>query len=73
MTIKVLLLTPSPVFEAMCKLADGRKRSVKVNRDQLNLLVMDYQKMLNTLRGSSTFKVEHPQVKRQRPQLDTGG
>lgn len=67
MAQQVDLLTTEATLEELYPLADGKKRVVRVNRDALNHLLIDYGVMLNALRGSATFKVVVPKPHRQRP------
>ena len=66
MATTITLLTTADCYENLCQLADGRQRRPKVDRDALNHLLMDHQKMINALRSSTSFKVVEPQAKRQR-------
>ena len=66
MATTVTLLTTTSVYLDLCKLADGRQRRPKVDRDALNHLLMDHMKMINALRGSSSFRVVQPVARRQR-------
>jgi len=70
LTVKVNLLTTTTAYEGLCKLADGRKRKVSVDKDTLNQLLIDHSAMINALRGSTTFKVTEPVAKRMKPKLE---
>lgn len=69
MATTVTLLTTSSTYIELCKLADGKQRRPKVERDALNHLLMDHMKMLNALRASTSFKVIEPKPKRHRALL----
>jgi len=66
MATTVTLLTTSACYDSLCKLADGRQRRPKIDRDALNHLLIDHMKMINALQGSSSFRLIEPQARRQR-------
>lgn len=70
MTANVRLLTPERALEQLCQLCDATRRStVKVDREALNLVLIDYNVMLNALRSSYSYTVHLPEAKRERPRL----
>lgn len=67
MTITVDLLTSNETLEEISHLVDSRKSTVRVDRQTLAQMLIDYDVMRNALR-SAQFKVVTPQ-KRPRARL----
>ena len=66
MTEQVRLLTMQDEFERLHAMADGRG-SVRVERELLRHVLIDYSLMLGALHKASGFTVFEPNPKRQRP------
>ena len=70
MTINILLLSSSNDLDRLSTVADGRGAVVRISRQELANLIVDYGVMHTALSGSSTFKVTEPEH-RERPRLST--
>lgn len=68
MSKEVSLLTPLSDFEALHKLADGRKATVSVEREVLARLLVDHSVLVNACKGAMV-KVIEPAPRRARPSL----
>lgn len=66
MVTKVQLTLSTTEFERLHELADGRKSTIKVDRDSLAKLLLDHGRALSALSESSSFKVEEPVEIRRR-------
>jgi hypothetical protein len=73
MTQQVNLLTSNDAFHQLHELADGKKSTVRVGRQQLLHLLIDYSVMLAALSGNNGFKVIEPAALRARPRLNLNG
>lgn len=72
MTQEVRLLTSNDAFDQLHATADCKKTTVRVGREQLSRLLVDYSVMLAALNSSTQFRVIEPVAFRQRPRLATG-
>ena len=70
MTINITLLSSSNDLDRLSTVADGRGAVVRISRQELANLIVDYGVMHTALSGSSTFKVTEP-AHRERPRLST--
>lgn len=70
MTIKVELHSSLEDVNTLGNIADGRKSTVKVDREMLNRLVLDYSIMSRALSLSTTYRLIEPKPRRKRPQLN---
>ena len=62
----VNLYTSNSMIEGLYALADGKKATVKVNRDYLLKLLMDHSQMVKHLTTDTSYKVIEPGPKRVR-------
>jgi hypothetical protein len=67
----ITLLTLHSDYVTLHDLADGRKRTVKVDRDVLGRLLIDHSAMINMIRthGQKVNEPPEPTPKRQRKTL----
>ena len=70
MTVNVSLLTSSDVLDRLTTVTDGRGSVVRISRQELTDLLLDWSVMHSALSRSSTFKVTEPEH-RERPRLST--
>lgn len=68
MTIEVNLTTTEEILEGVSHLVDTRKQVVRIERQTLSNLLLDYDRMRQALRGSQ-FKVNTPAPRRERVKL----
>jgi hypothetical protein len=68
MTISISLMSSSDDLDRLSTIADGRGAVVRISRQELVNLIVDYGVMHTALSGSSTFKVTEPEH-RERPRL----
>lgn len=69
MTANITLLSSTDTVDRLTNDADDtRKQVIKVNRQELINLLVDYSVMYSALSKSSTFKVTEPE-RRERPRL----
>lgn len=73
MTQEVRLLTSNDAFHQLHELADGKKTTVRVGKQQLLHLLTDYSVMLAAVQGSTQFRVSEPEALRVRPRLNAPG
>jgi hypothetical protein len=66
MTSQIKLLTSQESFNKMHQLINGRKESLKIDKQTLTNLLVDYSVMLAALSKVSGFVVNEP---RERPRL----
>jgi hypothetical protein len=69
MTARVDLKLDQSAFDRLHEVSDTRRSMVKVERDYLATLLMDYSVMLAALRSSGSFKVTEPESPRERRRL----
>lgn len=67
--MNVNLLVSQSDLDNFYSLADGRQRKPRIDKDELGRLLIDYDKMKNALRSSTSFKVTEPVQKRTRAKL----
>lgn len=72
MTQRIEMSLDQTAFERLHKIADGRKSEVRVSREELGKLLMDYSVLLAAVSQSTGFKVIEPTTPRQRPRLGRG-
>lgn len=72
MTTKITLLTPQDAFEALHSAANSKKSQVRVDREALLHLLIDYGVMLGALQTNGCFRVIEAAGKRSRPRLAQG-
>lgn len=65
---EITLLTAQTSFEALHKLADGRRAVVSVDRDTLTHLLTDHSILVTACQGAG-IKVIEPAPRRERPKL----
>jgi hypothetical protein len=66
----ITLLTLHSDFEALHDLADGRRHTVKIDRDVLYRLLIDHSALINMVRTHGQKVIEPPEApKRQSKQL----
>jgi hypothetical protein len=68
MTAQIKLLTSQDAFHRMHQLINGRKDTLKIDKQMLTNLLVDYSVMLAALSKVSGFVVNEP---RERPHLTT--
>jgi hypothetical protein len=68
MTAQIKLLTSQDAFHAMHQLINGKKDTLKIDKQMLTNLLVDYSVMLAALSKVSGFVVNEP---RERPHLTT--
>jgi hypothetical protein len=68
MTAQIKLLTSQDAFHKMHQLINGRKDTLKIDKQMLTNLLVDYSVMLAALSKVSGFVVNEP---RERPHLTT--
>ena len=66
MTSQIKLLTSQDAFHKMHQLINGKKETLKIDKQMLTNLLVDYSVMLAALSKISDFKLSEP---RGRPQL----
>lgn len=72
MTITVNLLTSQDDLDSLYKLVDGKKQSIKVDRQKLDRLLIDYGVLTNAVQSSTSFKLIEPaKAARARVRLKT--
>lgn len=73
MTANITLLSSTDTIDRLTKDADDtRKQVIKIDRQELVNLLIDYGVMYSALSGSTSFKVTEPE-RRERPRLSNGG
>jgi hypothetical protein len=68
MTAQIKLLTSQDAFHRMHQLINGKKDTLKIDKQMLTNLLVDYSVMLAALSKVSGFVVNEP---RERPHLTT--
>jgi len=68
MTAQIKLLTSQDAFHRLHELINGRKETLKIDRQLLTNLLVDYSVMLAALSKTSGFAITEP---RERPRLMT--
>lgn len=71
MSREIRLLTPLDVFERFHKLADGRRRTVELDRDQLSQLLVDHSTLIAALKSRGVAVLDPPPTRTRR--AITGG
>ena len=70
MTINITLLSSAETIDRLTTVTDGRGSVVRISRQELTDLLLDWSVMHTALSRSSTFKVTEPEH-RERPRLST--
>jgi hypothetical protein len=60
---KVALVTPHETYAALCAVADGRKATVRVDREALSKLLVDHAAMSRALRDLNRLTEPVAQIK----------
>ena len=68
MPVNITLLVSSDTLHELYEACETRKSEVKIDRNILNQLVIDYSVLYQAVQGSSQFKLTEP-TKRQRIKL----
>lgn len=62
----ILLLTSDDTFNDLHELADSHAKAIKINREELARLLVDYTAMYNALRAKGLVQVPTPARTRAR-------